>query len=270
MSAPITIHRDGPICWITLNRPEKLNALNREMLDQLSAALDEERHSDSRVIVLSGAGRSFCAGHDLDSSSPEVTQPGDSVDDWNRQAGYVDTFFKIFDHPKPVIAAIHGYCIAGGTHLAAFADILIVADNAKLAASPLLPLGGGFISPVVAYRIGVGRAKLLSFSAGHLVSGRQATDWGWAVESVAAESLLDRAREMALDIARTAPSVLQMKKRSLNRVLELQGFRLAAYTGADIDVVVHETDAVTTIKGLVATEGFKEVRRRFDAGELSL
>lgn len=263
----LLVDRSGPITWLTLNRPQRLNALDDDLLGRLSAALDEERRSDSSVLVLRGAGRAFSAGHDLGSDSEEVVMPGDAVADRERQASYIELFLKLWDHPKPVIAAVHGYCIAGAAQMATFADVVITAHDAKISASPLLPLGGGFISPLWAFSVGASRAKLMSFIPGRQISGRQAAEWGWAAESVPAEELDAHVAEVAAAMARTPSTILRMKKIAINRTLELQGLRMSALMGTETDVVVHNTAEVLAIKAAIKREGFKEVRRRFDAGE---
>ncbi|CAB4950258.1 unannotated protein [freshwater metagenome] len=272
MTSPdsVLLEREGPIAWITLNRPEKLNAISQEMLDRLENILEAERRSDSRVIVLRGAGRAFSAGHDLSNDSVEVTEPGDSVADRDRQASYIDTFLRLWEHPKPVIAAVHGYCIAGGTQMATFCDMIVTADDAVISASPPMPIGGGFITPLLAFSIGANRAKLLSFVPGRRFSGRTAAEWGWAVESVPEADLITHVRELALSIATVPLSILRMKKIAINRTMELQGFRMTAFMGAETDVVVHHTDAVDLIKTAIETDGFKETLRRFKASELGL
>lgn len=264
MADELLVETDGAITWLTLNRPERLNALNGALLSQLGAALEAERHSSSRVIVLRGAGRAFCAGHDLQPGSAEIVEPGDAGTDRERQASYIDLFFRIWDHPKPVIAAVHGYCMAGATQLAAFCDFVVAADDAVISASPVLPLGGGFISPLLAYRIGANRAKLLSFVPGYRLSGREAAEWGWAVLSVPASELEQRVRDLADSIAKTPASVLRLKKVAINRVLELQGFRSVAYMGAETDVVVHGTDAVSRYKGQIQENGLKATIAAFN------
>ena len=264
----VDVQYDGPVTWLTLNRPERLNAIDERMFADLAAALDTERDSDSRVIVLRGAGRAFSAGHDLAQDSIEVTEPGDSVADRDRQASYIDHFLRIWEHPKPVIAAVHGYCIAGASQLCTFCDLTIVADDAVITASPVLPLGGGFISPLWAFLVGPKRAKQMSFIAGERISGATAADWGWANLAVPAGELEARVREIALAIARTPPSVLRMKKVAINRVAELQGFRVAALMGTETDVLIHETDDVERIKRTLQDVGLKEAIRRFEAGEL--
>lgn len=263
----LLVERSGPVTWLTLNRPHRLNALNDDLLGRLAAALEEERRSDSSVLVLRGAGRAFSAGHDLSSDSEEVVMPGDSVADRERQASYIELFLKMWDHPKPVIAAVHGYCIAGAAQLATFADVVIVADDAKISASPMLPLGGGFISPLWAFSVGASRAKLMSFIPGRQITGKQAAEWGWAAESVPAQDLEEHVAQVAAAMARTPSSILRMKKIAINRTLELQGLRLTALMGTETDVVVHNTAEVLAIKAAIERDGFKEVRRKFDAGE---
>ena len=263
VSDDLLIDYDGDITWLTLNRPEKLNALNSTIFDKLSEVLKSERQSPSRVIVIRGAGRSFSAGHDLGSGAPEVIEPGDTIDDLDRQRGYLDVFFQIWDHPKPVIAAIHGYCIAGATQMATFCDLIVVANDAKISASPLLPLGGGFITPLLSYKIGPARAKLLSFIPGHKISGIEAVDWGWATLSVPEADLESKIRDLAQSIERTPAGILKMKKRAINRVFEIQGFRTTAYMGAETDVVVHGATEVNYFKELIQSEGLKTTLHRF-------
>lgn len=267
-SDDLLVKYDGEITWLTLNRPEKLNALNQNILLKLSAVLSAEKTSASRVIVLKGAGRAFSAGHDLGSDAPEVTEPGDTIDDRDRQASYIDTFFQMWDHPKPIIAAIHGYCIAGATQMATFCDIIVVADDAQISASPLLPLGGGFITPLVSYKVGSSRAKLLSFIPGFRISGAEAVEWGWATLSVPRDELEIKVRELALSIARTPAGILKMKKRAINRVFELQGFRTSAYMGAETDVIVHGSDEVAFFKNLIQENGLKSTLDKFKNGEI--
>jgi len=259
----LVVERDGALTFLTLNRPHRLNALNQPMLDQLRAALVEEERSDSRVIVIRGAGRAFSAGHDLSSDSQEVVEPGDSVADRDRQASYIDLFFCIWDHPKPVIAAVHGYCMAGATQLVTFCDFTVVAADAVITASPVLPLGGGFISPLLAYKVGVNKARLLSFVPGYRMSGVEAAEWGWATTAVPADRLDAYVRWLASSVAMTPAGVLRMKKVAINRVLELQGFRTVAYVGAETDVVVHDTDDVSRIKSFIQTHGLKAAIAEF-------
>lgn len=264
----LLVELDGPITWITLNRPAKRNALTHGMFETLRNTLESEKRTTSKVIIIKGAGGNFSAGHDLSSDSPEVNEPGDTLDDLNRQRYYLSTFFQIFDHPKPVIAAVDGYCIAGATQMLPFCDFIVTSDSAAISGSPMLPIGGGFITPLLAYKIGLSHAKLLSFIPGKSISGKEAVEWGLAIDSVPSEELIPTVRALALEMARTPTSVLGMKKMAINRTLEAQGFRDYALAGAETDVIVHGIKEVNEYKNYIAKDGLKSTIARFKAGEI--
>jgi enoyl-CoA hydratase/carnithine racemase len=265
MESELLVDREGPIAWLTLNRPERLNALTMTMLDQLAAALTELEDSDAKVVVIRGAGRAFSAGYDI---NPDAEEVGDAhrrgpVADRNRQATYIERFIRIWRHPQPVIAAIHGFCMAGASQLACFCDITVVTEDAVIAASPALPLGGGFISPLWSFRVGPPRAKEMSFVPGRRIDGRAAVEWGFANTAVPAAELESYVRDLALSIATVPGPVLQMKKLAVNRVQEIQGFLTIAGMGADTDALIHTTSHVSEIQEMVREVGIKEAIRRF-------
>jgi enoyl-CoA hydratase len=264
----IEVDQRGRVTWITLNRPHRLNAFSDRLLSELDRALEEERRSSSRVLVIRGAGRAFSSGFDVSSDAEEIAPGFDAVELRDRQAEHAERWLRIWDHPKPVIAAVHGYCMAGATQMCVFCDLTVVAKDAVIAASPALPLGGGFISPLWAYLVGPKRAKQMSFVAGERISGETAVEWGWANYAVPAEELERSVEELAERIAMTPSSMLRMKKLSNNRAMELQGFRTMALMGAETNTVVHETEAVRGFQALVRENGLKEAIRRFQAGEL--
>lgn len=265
MESELIVDREGPIAWITLNRPERLNAITVTMLDKLAKALTDLEHSDAKVVVIRGAGTSFSAGYDINPDADEVGEAHrrGPVADRNRQAAYIEYFTRIWRHPQPVIAMVHGYCMAGASQLACFCDITVVADEAIIAASPALPLGGGFISPLWSFRIGPQRAKELSFVPGRQIDGRTAVEWGYANSSVPEAELESTVRELAMSIATVPAPVLQMKKLAVNRVQEIQGFLTIASFGADTDALIHTTSDVSDIQQLVREVGIKEAIRRF-------
>lgn len=265
MESELLVDRDGPVAWLTLNRPSRLNALTMTMLDQLTEALTELEHSDARVVVIRGAGRAFSAGYDIDPGAEEVGEAHlrGPVADRNRQAAYIERFTRIWRHPQPVIAAVHGFCMAGATQLACFCDITVVAEDAVIAASPALPLGGGFISPLWSFRVGPQRAKEMSFVPGRRIDGRTAADWGFANVAVPAAELESYVRDLALSISTVPAPVLHMKKLAVNRVQEMQGFLTVAGLGADTDALLHTTPEVVQLQELVRDVGVKEAIRRF-------
>jgi enoyl-CoA hydratase len=243
------------ITWIVLDRPEKANALSTELLDEFSAALDELRTSGRPVIGVRGEGRGFCAGYDID----QVGKPkeADPVGDRARLQRNLDRYLAMWDHPKPIICAVHGFCIAGGNQLCTFADITVVAEDAKIG-EPTIPIGGGYIAPLWAPLVGPKRAKELAFVPGNSIDGRTAVDWGWANHAVPAEQLIDAVEGLAKRIALTPPDVLEIKKRSINRAMEAMGMRQATAAVAEMDALLHTSPDVLALRERIASRGLKE------------
>lgn len=266
----LILERDGHVAWLTLNRPERLNAMNEALLTEFSDALGVLAKSDNRVVVIKGAGRSFSAGYDVAADSEEIGYAAERgpVEDRDHLLSNIELWTKIWHHPQPVIASVHGHCVAGATQLASMCDITIVADDAKIMASPALPLGGGYLSPLWSHLVGPKRAKLMSFDAGRRISGKTAAAWGWATESVPAEELEGHVRELAHSIARTPPNLLKLKKEAVNRVSELQGLLTYARMGAETDALLHLTPEVVRMQELIKGKGLKEAIRLFNEGAL--
>ncbi|TFD68152.1 enoyl-CoA hydratase-related protein [Cryobacterium gelidum] len=266
----ITLLEEDNVAWITFNRPDRLNALNDQLLEELGHALDFLATSDSRVIVIRGSGRAFSAGYDVGSDSNEIgyAHERSPVEDRDRQLANIDLFLKVWRHPLPVITSVHGFCMAGATQLCVFSDITIVAEDAVIAASPAVPIGGGFISPLWATIVGPKRAKLMSFDAGHRISGVTAVEWGWATEAVPADALDEHVRALALSIARTPTAILKLKKEAINRVSELQGLVTIGRMGAETDALLHLTPEVQLLQNLIKERGLKGAIAHFNSGEM--
>lgn len=266
----ITLEIDGRIGRLTLNRPDRLNAMNDALLAELDLALDELLDSRTRVVLLRGAGRAFCAGYDISPESSEIGYAAarGPVEDRDRLLSNIDLFTRLWRHPQPIIAAIHGYCIGGGAQLASLCDITVVSDEAVIMASPSLLIGGGYLSPLWTHLVGPKRAKLLSFDAGHRITGRTAAEWGWASMSVPENEFDDRVEALARSIARTPANVLRMKKEAINRAAELHGLLTYARMGAETDALLHQTDEVRTVQGWIQDMGLKAAIERF--GRLGL
>lgn len=266
----IRVERRGHVAWVTLNRPQKLNAIDATMLAELREALDLlAAEGGVRVSVLHGEGRCFSAGFDVGARPAGYSHDRDPADDARDLEARMSALMAVWDHPKPVIAAVHGYCLGAATALAVFCDLTVVADEAQIGL-PSLPLGGGYLSPTWVHLVGVKRAKQMSFLAGSRVSGSTAAAWGWANHSVPAERLLDEAAELAGGIARTPGDVLALKKASLNRMVELSGLRAGAMAGAQTDALAHQSEGVRRLREEIARTGLKDVLARFDRGELEL
>lgn len=267
----IILGRAGHVATLTLNRPERLNALSDQLLQELGQAVDTVADdAEVRVLVIKGAGRAFSAGYDVGGDSDEIgyAHERSPVQDRNRQLANIDLFLKLWRLPVPVIAQVHGYCMAGATQLCVFTDITIVADEAVIAASPAIPIGGGFISPLWATLTNVKRAKLMSFDAGHRVDGRTAAQWGWATESVPGARLDDHVRELAESIARTPRDILQIKKEGANRVAELQHLQTIARMGTETDALLHLTPEVHELQEDIKSLGLKGAIAKFNGASL--
>lgn len=252
----IRVEHDGPVSWIVLNRPEKANALSGALLDEFSEALRVLRDRGGPILGIRGEGAGFSSGYDIE----EVGMPkgADPVGDRTRLQRNLDRFLEVWDHPKPVIAAVHGYCIAGASQLCIFADLTVVTDDVRIA-EPTVPIGGGFIAPLWAPLVGPKRAKEMSFVPGNTIDGRTAVEWGWANHSVAPDHLLRTVRVLAESMALTPPDMLTMKKVSINRAMEAQGLRAAINGVAETDALLHLTPAVLAIRERIQQEGLRAV-----------
>src|SRR5437764_10831746 len=184
--------------YLTLNRPERLNAIDDVMPGEIRAAVDEANNDDNvRVIVVQGAGRAFCAGYDLkqfaegsDAASNmrwRQTEPWDPVRDYREMRRNTDDFFTLWRSLKPTIAKVHGHAVAGGSDIALSCDLVVMADDARIGYPPARVWGCPTTAMWV-YRIGAERAKRMLLT-GDTIDGTTAAAWGLVVESVPADEL---------------------------------------------------------------------------------
>lgn len=261
----IRIEHRGPITWLILNRPESANALSNELLDEFSDALKRLQSEGGPVIGIRGEGRGFSAGYDIGQVGKANTYGSllpDPIADRERLRRNVDRYVAMWDHPKPIIAAVHGYCIAGATQLCVYADITVVTDDAKIG-EPTIPMGGGYVAPLWVPLVGPKRAKEMAFVPGNSIDGKTAVEWGWANHSVAADQLIACVESLAERIALTPPEVLRIKKLSINRAAEATGFRSAGAAVAEMDALLHVAPSVLEIKRKLAEVGLKESIRLY-------
>jgi enoyl-CoA hydratase len=263
----IELRRDERVTWLVLNRPESLNAINATMMRELGAALAWLTDDDeTRVIAIRGAGRAFSAGYDIKpapGSAIERDTERDSTETQAHLAGNLDRFMQIWDLPKPVVAAVHGYCLAGASQLCCFCDLTIVADDAHIGL-PSLPVGGGYITPIWTPFVGPKRAKQLSFVAGSHITGTVAAQWGWANYAVPPEQLWDDVTHQCHEIARMPARVLRMKKLAINRAFELDtSFRTVVGLGADVDALLQHGEDVQAYRAAIREHGLQEAIRRY-------
>jgi enoyl-CoA hydratase/carnithine racemase len=227
---------------LTLNRPEKRNALNNrlrgELLDALRAADADPAVS---VTIVQGAGPCFSAGYDL-SADNRVEQPYYSAGgggQWSRHV--VEGWFAIWDLAKPVIAQVHGYCLAGGSELATACDVVFVAEDAQIGYPPVRLMS----PPDMQYHpwlLGMRRAMELMLT-GDAMSGREAAQWGFATRAFPAGELEARTLEFAERAARIPTELQQLNKRSVHRAMEIMGARAAMRAGTEIQALAFTTEA---------------------------
>lgn len=212
--ATLTLATDGTLATITLNRPDKRNAISTQMIDDLLAALDQcDRNPAVRVAILTGAGKAFCAGMDLEGLQSLAAQSHQqNLDDSRRMARL---FRRLYDFPKPLIAAVNGAAIAGGTGIATMCDFTLAVPDAKFGYTEVRI---GFIPALVSVflrrQIGDKRARDLLLT-GRLFDAAEAHQLGLVSEIVSPEKLLDRARELAATLLANSPTSLVRTKALL-------------------------------------------------------
>jgi len=251
--------REGRIGWITFRRPEKLNALNPAAFDEFSAELARmEADEEVRCIIIRGEGRAFSVGYDVDTETEELRggERRTALEDWEHLRENIERWLDVWRCPKPVIAAVHGYCMGLATQLAVCCDLTVVAKDAVIG-WPSLPLGGGLLSPVTCWLVGPKKAKELSFIAGSRMSGEEATALGWANYATEPDEVMEVARSLAQKIARTPPDLLKLKKLALNRLMDLMGFSETIKAGAEFDAIAHDAPGLVAIDEKVRELGLK-------------
>jgi enoyl-CoA hydratase len=261
---------DG-VARLTLNRPEKLNAISQTMLRELHEAL-WEADDDTTVhcAVLAGAGRAFCAGYDLSplqdgrGGDPGTRRGASSFDDdaWQMEKSQ-RLRMALFDMHKPVIAQVHGYCLAGGTDLATLCDMVICADDARFGFPPGRDLGV-LPTQMWLYHVGPQWSKRLLLT-GDTVSGSEAAQIGLALKSVPADELAEEVDGLARRLALVDRELLAANKRVINLGLELMGARTLQRLAVEIDARGHLVDSAGQFRRNAAEHGLREALRRRDA-----
>lgn len=254
-TAPLRVHVHQHTGTIILNRPERRNALSRELLAEIRQALDD-LHQERRVraVVLTGAGPSFCAGMDL-AEMWETSQSRDALLRWPEDVSLLkDLYEQMLLFPKPLIAAVNGPALAGGAGLVLACDIVLGAHSATFGLpEPLRGLTAAIVMPLLTFRIGAGYAAYLLTTA-RAIDAAEAHRVGLFHELAADDQLWPRATQLAEQCARCAPQSLQATKRMLNETIgEHLGTLLSA--GAAISAAARTTEAAA--EGLAA---FREKR----------
>ncbi|WP_235900471.1 crotonase/enoyl-CoA hydratase family protein [Lolliginicoccus suaedae] len=285
----LTYERDGRIVRITFNRPERGNAITTDTPVELTHAV-ERADLDPRVhvMLLSGRGKGFCGGYDLqvfaengfdsadgpDGVAGTVLDPGvqasnhDPQRTWDPMADYAMMsrfnrgFASLLHANKPTVAKLHGFAVAGGTDIALYCDQIICADDTKIGYPPTrvwgIPAAGMW-----AHRIGDQRAKRMLFT-GDCIDGKQAQEWGLAVESWPADELDERTEDLVGRIAMMPVNQLMMAKLALNSALLAQGVANSGMISTVFDGVSRHTREGYAFQQRAATVGFREAVRERD------
>jgi len=242
MSAPLVQYEcRGAIAVLTLNRPDKLNAINAGMIDELSRALDTAEADEAvRVIVLAGAGKAFSAGFDLDMETGEGAPDPAAI----RRALHNDLriIMRFWDSPKVTLAAVHRYCLGSAMELAVACDLTVAADDCLFGA-PEVRFGSGIVALLLPWLVGPKQAKRLLLTGDDRVSASDALGMGLISSVVAADRLMDEALTVAQRIASNDPLAVRLTKQALNRSLDIAGLRAALAQALEIDVLIESTDS---------------------------
>jgi enoyl-CoA hydratase len=248
---------DTPLAGVrrlTLNRPDKRNALNNELRGAIFAALEaHDLEAEVKLTIIRGAGPAFCSGYDL-SADNRAGQPYHSaggLGQWSRHV--VEGWFRVWDLAKPVIAQVHGYCLAGGTELATACDLVYVAEDAQIGYPPVRLMS----PPDMQFHpwlMGM-RQAMESMLTGDALSGREAAEKGWATRAYPAVDLEREVLAIAERVAKLPTELAQINKRSVHRAMEIAGLRAAIRAGTEIQALAFQTRASKEYMGRFGRDG---------------
>lgn len=258
----------GPVRRLTLNRPASLNALNAELMEALEAAFDAAAGDDDvRVVVLRGAGRAFCAGYDLNQDAEEGTK---DAAEWQRELDRdTERLLRILELPKPVIASVQSYCLAGGTDLMLACDLAVASDDAVFGYVDIR-FGSGVVSMFLPWVVGVRAAKELILTGEDRIPAAEALRIGLVNRVVPRDELDEATMALADEIAKNEPFVVRTMKASINRVWQIAGLRAALDANTELDVMIEtanlpardEFRRITQEEGLKAAIAWRDSRYR--------
>jgi methylglutaconyl-CoA hydratase len=226
---------DDHVVHLTLNRPDKRNALSFQLLDELTRALDEVEKSEAQIVILTGAGKAFCAGMDLEElKSLTGKSHTENVADSRKMA---QIFRRLYEFPKPTIAAVNGAAIAGGTGLATMCDFTLAVAEAKFGYTEVrIGFVPAIVSSILVWQVGhkIARELLLT---GRIFGAVEGYRLGLVNEVVGAGQLMSRAQELAAQLMENSPTSLRLTKQLIN------GF-ISAQLDAQIEQAIEENASI--------------------------
>jgi enoyl-CoA hydratase len=255
----IQLENEGPIAVLTLNRPERLNAINGQMKADLKHALATVEADDTvLVLVLRGAGRAVCAGFDLQSEAEEGEEAS-GVAHWRPELRRdFDSIMGFWHLSKPTISAVHMYALAGGFEMALACDITIAAEGTRLG-EPELKFGSGIVALLLPWLTTPKKAKQLILTGNDRLDASDALAMGLINEVVPAGDEFGAAMKMAREIAVMDREAVRLTKEAINRTYEIMGMGQALEMALDIDVEIEslETPDRKQFKQITRTDGLK-------------
>lgn len=268
----ITYETAERVATITLNRPDRLNAINDIMPGEIRSAVEEANHDDDvHVIVLTGAGRAFCAGYDLKeyAENPEtpLTQemPWDPMIDFDLMYRNTQDFMSLWRSYKPTVAKIRGYAVAGGSDMALCCDLIVMADDAKIGYPPTRVWGCPTTAMWV-YRIGAERAKRMLLT-GDLIAGSEAKEMGLVIDAVPEAGLDERVSRLVDRIKGVPRNQLMMQKLMVNQAYDNMGLQSTQMLATLFDGITRHSPEGIWFKERSEEVGFQEAVRERDSGE---
>lgn len=273
-SPPTVLYeRDGRIARVTLNRPEKLNAINDSMPRELSDAIARANREDEvHVIVLSGTGRAFCSGYDLELYAEQTRpcpgsqdMPWDPLIDYSFMSENTTHFMSLWRSLKPVICKLHGYAVAGGSDIALCSDLIVMAEDAQIGYPPARVWGCPTTAMWV-YRVGAEQAKRLLLT-GDLINGVEAARIGLVSQAVPAVELDSTVDALAERVARIPKNQLMMQKLVINQAYENMGLATTQMLATLFDGIARHTPEGVAFKALAEKEGFKAAVKLRDGAD---
>lgn len=274
-SEPLVLYSvEGPLAWLKLNRPDKLNAVSKAMISELNAALDQAEGDDQvRIILVEGAGRAFSAGFDLDmgvGEELEQASPEQLRNIMRRELrNDFDIIMRFWDSPKVTIAAVHGYCLGSAMEIALACDLTIASDDCRFGA-PEVQFGSGIVALLLPWFCGPKRAKELLLTGTDKVTAHQAAEWGLVNRVVEPDQLHQSAAQLALSIAQNDQLAVRLTKQAINRSFDTAGMRQALLDALELDVEIESTETPESkaFNQLMEKEGIRTAidwrRRQFD------
>jgi enoyl-CoA hydratase/carnithine racemase len=232
----IVVEKLGPVARLTLSRPERANALNATMLDEINAALDDiERDGQSRALIVTGAGAAFSSGFDL---KEQMEKRPTGTEQWRKVLRKdFDTIMRFWHCPLPTIAAVRGPCLAGACELALACDITIATEDAFFG-EPELKFGAGIVAMLLPWIAGPKLAKEIILLGEDRISAARASEIGMVNRVVASAALEETAMAMATHIAAVDPNLIKQTKRAINRAFEAQNMLQALEEALAIDLEI--------------------------------